>query len=45
MICHFDRSDALRRAVEKSVKINRFLDSLRSLGMTVIIVSTKQIDY
>jgi hypothetical protein len=43
VICHFDRSDALRREVEKSAfgvlsevegSKNRFLDSLRSLGMT-----------
>ena len=32
--CHFDRSDAKHREAEKSIK-NRFLDSLRSLGMTI----------
>jgi len=32
--CHFDRSDAKHRGAEKSIKINRFLGSLCSLGMT-----------
>jgi len=32
--CHFDRSDAKHRGAEKSVKMNRFLGSLCSLGMT-----------